>query len=257
MKDRSYLKNRIGCIYIIKNFINDKVYIGQTTKDVDERYKRHLRDKHNNNPLYKDMEKYGVENFYYEILEDNIPYSELDYKEMYYIEKYDSYNNGYNLTTGGIGCRVLYLSELNKIKEMIEGGYTYKEIRKKFNISNNVITNIKLKYNLNYKAMIKHPIVEMRKYTKEIIEYYNKGLSNKEIGKIFNVDKDLIGKILIENNIKREREWLKNRNNFNYYELIHDYYKGMDLTELYKKYNISRSTFYRIKSKYYVVNRNP
>lgn len=43
------------------------------------------------------MNEFGRENFYIEILEDNIPYSSLDYKEKYYIEYYNSIKNGYNI----------------------------------------------------------------------------------------------------------------------------------------------------------------
>lgn len=58
-------------IYIIKNKINNKVYIGQAI-DTKKRFLSHLsRSKNNtdNSPIHDAINKYGRENFYYEILE--------------------------------------------------------------------------------------------------------------------------------------------------------------------------------------------
>lgn len=44
--------------------------------------------------------KYGIDNFNTEILEDNIPFKELDLKEAYYIQIYKSIEFGYNIKEG-------------------------------------------------------------------------------------------------------------------------------------------------------------
>lgn len=49
--------------------------------------------------MYIDIQKYGIENFSFEIIEE-CKKEELDKKENFYINKYDTYNNGYNLTLG-------------------------------------------------------------------------------------------------------------------------------------------------------------
>ena len=92
-------------IYIIRNTINDKVYIGQSTNTY-TRWKGHktaAKTGHykGSNILYRAMKKLGIENFYYEILEHQIPnYNE---REKYWIEFYNSQApNGYNLTEGGM-----------------------------------------------------------------------------------------------------------------------------------------------------------
>lgn len=55
----------IGYIYKITNKINGKVYIGKTTKTVQERWKEHLREsrteRSENRPLYRAIRKYGVD----------------------------------------------------------------------------------------------------------------------------------------------------------------------------------------------------
>ena len=48
------------------------------------------------------MDKYGVENFDFYILEECQP-DELDIKEIYWIATLDTYNYGYNMTLGGSG----------------------------------------------------------------------------------------------------------------------------------------------------------
>lgn len=91
-------------IYKITNDINNKVYIGQTSKTLANRIMNHKssmiagQDTH----LYRAMRKYGWEHFTFEIIHDNISSkSELNRLETYYIRKFDSVRCGYNMTDGG------------------------------------------------------------------------------------------------------------------------------------------------------------
>lgn len=89
-------------IYIIKNDINDKVYIGQA-KDAKQRFQSHCKPSaahFDKNLIAKAIQKYGKEHFWFEILESQIKnYNE---KEKYYIKYYNSLTpNGYNLLLGG------------------------------------------------------------------------------------------------------------------------------------------------------------
>ena len=100
MKNQENIK---GEVYIIKNNINDKVYIGQTIQGYKNRFYAHKHEsKSIDRPLYRAFKKYGFDNFYIELLEDNIPYEKLDEREIYWIKYYNSVNpNGYNLSSGG------------------------------------------------------------------------------------------------------------------------------------------------------------
>ena len=104
-------------IYIIKNDINDKVYIGKTTKTIQERFKEHIREykkeRCEKRPLYNAMNKYGLEHFWIEELE-KCNYKIVNKREVYWINKYNSYKAGYNATKGGDGS--LYLDYKNIIK---------------------------------------------------------------------------------------------------------------------------------------------
>lgn len=101
---------KIGIIYKCTNLTNGKIYIGKTIHKKPRIYfKIHinnaLRNRDNNKRIfYKAIRKYGVENFKFEIVEEGILESQLSIREIYYINYYDSYHHGYNMTetsTGG------------------------------------------------------------------------------------------------------------------------------------------------------------
>ena len=96
-----------GYIYKIKTTASTKVYIGQTTKSIAERYKMHLAAMNMESKktlhLYLAMHKYGVETFSIEQIDTANSQEELDKKEQYWIDFYDSINNGYNMMAGGSG----------------------------------------------------------------------------------------------------------------------------------------------------------
>ena len=101
----------LGYIYKIKNDINNKVYIGKTTKaTIKERFEEHLNDykkrQEEHRPLYTAMKKYGTEHFYIEEIE-KVDICKLEEREKYWINYYNSYKNGYNATLGGDG-KILY-----------------------------------------------------------------------------------------------------------------------------------------------------
>lgn len=96
----------MGYIYKIVNDINNKVYIGKTTKSIQERWQQHLYNCFNQNNsdthFYRAIKKYGAEHFS-PILVEEYPNNELNKMEIYWIGKYDSFENGYNSTLGGDG----------------------------------------------------------------------------------------------------------------------------------------------------------
>lgn len=95
-----------GSIYKISNVINNKNYIGCTTKPIKERVKEHFNRCLNGTSKTKfcnSIRKYGMENFKIKLL-TKCELNEIYEKEKYFIKKYDSFKTGLNSTIGGEGC---------------------------------------------------------------------------------------------------------------------------------------------------------
>ena len=90
-------------IYKITNVKTKECYIGQAVS-ISDRFKQHCKaacgiDTPAGNKLYKAMQEYGIQNFSWEVLE-SVPAIQLNEKEAYYINLYDSKNYGYNSVNG-------------------------------------------------------------------------------------------------------------------------------------------------------------
>lgn len=123
----------MGKIYKLENTQNGKVYIGQTSKLLSERFQAHVNvaKSGSNLKLSRAIRKYGEESFIISEIDSAKTKEELNTKEIYWIDFYDSLNSGYNKTLGG------------------EGGNTYigktedelKEIKNKISIANRGANN--------------------------------------------------------------------------------------------------------------------
>lgn len=105
-------------IYKIINDINDKVYVGKTMNSIEKRFKEHCADStrrdEENRPLYRAMNKYGVEHFSIHLIEECAD-EEASAREQYWIGFYKGYTEGYNATLGGDGKSYIDISELLKL----------------------------------------------------------------------------------------------------------------------------------------------
>lgn len=92
-------------IYKIVCKINNKIYIGQTTETLEKRFKRHMtyQKDMSDTKFYRAVKKYGVENFYIELVDTASSKEELDTLEEYYIKYYNCIEYGYNTALGKIG----------------------------------------------------------------------------------------------------------------------------------------------------------
>ena len=90
------LKGKSG-IYVIRNIVNDKVYIGKA-KDLSSRKSSHFSQlnsgKHSNKKLQSEYNLYGKNIFAFEVLEIT---DDLKNRESYYVNKFNSIENGYNI----------------------------------------------------------------------------------------------------------------------------------------------------------------
>ena len=144
-----------GIIYKA-TFSNGKSYIGQTTKELEQRKKGHLqtskrkKDRGYVYPFYCAIRKYGWEDLTWEIIDTAEDPEELDEKEIYWIEYYHTYinfsnSNGYNLTLGGASVRrfpALNEKELYQCGLDIKKGLSKKEVQEKYNLNDSLYLRI-------------------------------------------------------------------------------------------------------------------
>lgn len=89
-----------GIIYKITNKLNGKIYVGQTTRSVEIRFKEHARCK--KSLIGKAMNKYSIENFIIDVLEECETLEQLNEREKFWIATFKCKTpNGYNQTDGG------------------------------------------------------------------------------------------------------------------------------------------------------------
>lgn len=160
----------MGYIYKITNIVNNKVYIGQTTKTVEARWKQHKHSSVSKKyALYYAMRKYGIDNFKIETLEqcDN---KDLDEKEIEWIAFYNSYREGYNMTLGGSGASNY---DYEAIYKMWQEGKDIFEIHEKIGCRREKIYEILLSYNVEKENIDKY---RRKREKKNILQYSRNGI---------------------------------------------------------------------------------
>lgn len=143
-------------IYKFTNLVNNKVYIGQST-NIEKRKKSHINNYINSNIkdyntyFYRALRKYGIDNFKYSVIEVVNNKEELENREKYWINHYNSYKKGYNSTPGGgvtgVGEEhpnaVLTKEEVLRICDLLKNSsLTQYEIADKFNINQSSVSEI-------------------------------------------------------------------------------------------------------------------
>lgn len=149
------MKSKFCGIYLIRNNLNEKLYIGQS-KNIFARWSEHVRKSFNvdkdNSILHKAFKKYDISNFLFQIIEI-CDESELDEKEKFYINLYQATKDNYNITSGGKGgnCRgsknhnsKLTENDVYNIREQYKNIIPRKEVYKQYEniISINTFTDV-------------------------------------------------------------------------------------------------------------------
>ena len=134
----------MGYIYKIENQINGHIYIGQTAKTLEKRFSQHKNNY--NKPyfsqlaLYKAFNKYGIENFSFDQIEE-VQNDLLDEREKYWIQYYNSYKNGYNMTIGGRLVE-LYNWDLEEIIQLYEQERSARKVANIIGCDHSTIDNL-------------------------------------------------------------------------------------------------------------------
>lgn len=158
---------KMAFIYLIRNKINNKYYIGETIQDIKKRWKTHLQKSSFCTCLKRAFQKHGIKNFEFKII--IIVFDEDRFKfESEYIKKYNSIApNGYNLSSGGAsgfsGCNHSDITKDN-ISNSLRLYYSKEE-----NIEKAKQATLKKKHNKIYKKLLES-------------EKWQKALKEKRIG---------------------------------------------------------------------------
>lgn len=160
----------MATIYKITNKKSGLYYIGKTIRPVQVRWKQHLRDfeiykanKKTSIPLYNAFQLDGIENFTFEVIETNIPEKDINEKEKYYINFFDSkvHHKGYNVTDGGDGGRVWSKLTIKEVEQI------YKILQDRNNLES--LSSIAVKYNVAPRTIIS--INQGQSWIKEEYDY--------------------------------------------------------------------------------------
>jgi group I intron endonuclease len=172
-------------IYKITNKVNGKVYIGKTSLlDPFERWVQHRADykrkRFEKRIIYQAMNKYGIDNFIFEVIEETD--NDIE-REKFYINLYTSYvgfidSNGYNATLGGDGKS--YIDESEVVEYYLENiENTIAKTAEALDISREWASHILRKNKIIIRqpndyssATPKKPVYKIDNKTKEIIKEY-------------------------------------------------------------------------------------
>jgi group I intron endonuclease len=114
-----------GRVYVITNFLNGKIYVGQTVNSLEQRWRGHIHDadRGRNYPLHNALRKYGTDNFTIAELATATSQEELNALEQKFVAGYRSNERGigYNVRAGGDGGGSLADSTRKKISARLMG----------------------------------------------------------------------------------------------------------------------------------------
>lgn len=131
-----------GKIYVVRNDVNNLVYVGQTTRAVEERFKEHCHPGKANTEFFaRAIQEIGREHFYVEVLESGLETQrEMNYREAYYVSTMRTvWPDGYNLTVGGTWGKEFKQTKIPARKEFVDAyqaGYSLSEIANKYGVCN-------------------------------------------------------------------------------------------------------------------------
>ena len=138
-------------IYKISNDINDKIYIGETARTIEERWEEHKRKSNQYDyKLQRAFRKYGFNHFKIEKVEE-CSYENRFEREKYWIKFYNSFYEGYNSNWGGEGGTSV---DYELIHNMWLNGYKTKEICHELKIDRHTVCKALLRNDITTNEII-------------------------------------------------------------------------------------------------------
>ena len=155
--------NKISGVYKITNTITNDFYIG-SSKDIKSRWRVHKCpskwNENPNNPMYQDMQKYGVDKFVFEIIAEAEP-EQLKEMEQQFIEKLQPTYNNRNANGRDIERKKEYKKEYEKTNKCKKYRKEYRNQLCCFNGETLALSVLSMRF---MRKGIDHPVIEAKKY---------------------------------------------------------------------------------------------
>ena len=234
-----------GYIYKITNKVNGKSYIGQTRYTIEFRWRQHLHKK-DNTYFHNAIKKYGVDNFIVEKLEEcNI--EDLNEREIYYIAKYNTFKDGYNLTIGGDGNRTLLLDDkYEEISSLYLSGFSSNKIATLYKVDKASIVKILKQLGIKIRN---NSLNINRQELEELIQDYQNGYSLRELAKRYDCSAPGLKEFLIKKGVDLRQKYSILEDTKSQESLIKDYTSStIKLKDIQNKYHCSYATLLKVLS---------
>jgi len=104
-------------VYLLRNKVNDKCYVGKTTRTLKARWRQHRTEARIGRydwPLYRDIRDCGTEAFSVELLGKADCQRRLNQMERKFIRQFNSVADGYNQVCASFGGRIRKVSAIAK-----------------------------------------------------------------------------------------------------------------------------------------------
>lgn len=221
----------IGIIYKVTNDLNDKVYIGQTVYLLENRWEWHIKKASNpkdNSKFHRALRELGASHFKIEEI-TRVDKKVLDDTEIHYINKYDTFFNGYNSTLGGGGKRAYIYTDKAIVEDIINlynRGVSSNRIGAKYKVCKSTIVRVLRLYKIKVEPK-RFNLSE--KETEILISLYKNGHTLSNLSRIYKVAGSTIKRFLEIHNIPITTK--------NY--ILRDLNKCREIAEDYKSHNVN------------------
>lgn len=141
------------------------------------------------------IHKYGKDNFIIEQIEQ-CNQEDLNDREKYWINFYDSYRNGYNSTLGGQDTPKLpkLLYKTDEIIDLYNAGFSLRELAREYNVDHATIKLILTKNKIPLRTVRTYKLSSENRV--QILTDYNNGISRKSIMEKYNISKSYLSQLI-------------------------------------------------------------
>lgn len=179
-------------VYIHRNKINNKVYIGITKQKPEERWRHDGFGYKSQLKFWRAIQKYGWDNFEHIIFAEKLTELEASFLEQDLINKFNAIENGYNVSPGGSTTN--HSKEtLEKMRKSMTGKTQTQQTKNKISNSqyhNNIKLQVYCVEKIKYIIVLLKPLKKLEQINHQFLEYV------KEFKKLLEVT---IGVILTNN----------------------------------------------------------